>query len=100
MSQSGYTPIQLYRTTTASAAPTSGNLTAGELAININDADMALARSAYEQLNPHPYRTFTDKIHHQNRGRYLITEVKNGKPGVVDEWTISEPIPVEYLVKK
>jgi len=45
-------------------------------------------------------RTFTDKIHHQNRGRYLITEVKNGKPGVVDEWTISEPIPVEYLVKK
>ena len=42
MSQSGYTPIQLYRTTTASAAPTSGNLTAGELAININDADMAL----------------------------------------------------------
>jgi len=28
----------------------------------INDADMALARSAYEQLNPHPYRTFTDKI--------------------------------------
>jgi hypothetical protein len=30
----------------------------------------------------------------------LITEVKNGKPGVVDEWTISEAIPVEYLMKK
>ncbi|MBS0344802.1 MAG: alpha/beta hydrolase, partial [Proteobacteria bacterium] len=28
----------------------------------INDADLALATSAYEQLNPHPYRTFTDKI--------------------------------------
>ncbi|MGB3068026.1 MAG: alpha/beta hydrolase [Ottowia sp.] len=26
----------------------------------INDADMALARSSYEQLNPHPYRTFTE----------------------------------------
>lgn len=28
----------------------------------INDADFALAKSAYEQLNPHPYATFTDKI--------------------------------------
>lgn len=28
----------------------------------INDADLALATSAYERLNPHPYRTFTDKI--------------------------------------
>jgi hypothetical protein len=37
MSQSGYTPIQLYRTTTAAAAPTAGNLAAGELAINLTD---------------------------------------------------------------
>lgn len=28
----------------------------------INDADIALARSSYDKLNPHPYRTFTDKI--------------------------------------
>jgi len=42
MSQTGYTPIQLYRTTTAAAAPLAANLNAGELAININDADMAL----------------------------------------------------------
>ena len=28
----------------------------------INDADLALATSAFEQLNPHPYKTFTDKI--------------------------------------
>jgi pimeloyl-ACP methyl ester carboxylesterase len=28
----------------------------------INDADFELAKSAYEQLNPHPYKTFTDKI--------------------------------------
>jgi Head domain of trimeric autotransporter adhesin len=42
MSQTGYTPIQLYRTTTSGAAPVSGNLNPGELAININDADMAL----------------------------------------------------------
>ena len=42
MSQTGYTPIQLYRTTTAGAAPSAANLSAGELAINVNDADMAL----------------------------------------------------------
>jgi hypothetical protein len=42
MSQTGYTPIQLYRTTTSGAAPDAANLNAGELAININDADMAL----------------------------------------------------------
>ena len=28
----------------------------------INDADLALATSAYERLNPQPYKTFTDKI--------------------------------------
>jgi hypothetical protein len=42
MAQPGYTPIQLYRTTTLGAAPTAGNLTPGELAININNSDMAL----------------------------------------------------------
>ncbi|MDA9930172.1 alpha/beta hydrolase [Alphaproteobacteria bacterium] len=28
----------------------------------INDADMALAKAAYDKLNPHPYKTFTDAI--------------------------------------
>ena len=42
MPQSGYTPIQLYRSTTASAVPSAANLNQGELALNINDADMAL----------------------------------------------------------
>jgi pimeloyl-ACP methyl ester carboxylesterase len=28
----------------------------------INDADLVLAKSAYGVLNPHPYKTFTDKI--------------------------------------
>ncbi|MGR3803370.1 MAG: hypothetical protein ACU0AY_07830 [Marinibacterium profundimaris] len=28
----------------------------------INDGDATLAQSAYERLNPQPYRTFTDKI--------------------------------------
>ena len=37
MSQVGFTPIQLYRSSTAAAVPTAGNLVAGELAINTTD---------------------------------------------------------------
>jgi hypothetical protein len=37
MAQTGFTPIQLYRTSTASATPTAGNLADGELAINLTD---------------------------------------------------------------
>lgn len=44
-------------------------------------------------------RTFTNEIHHQNRSRYVIVEVDDGKPGVIDEWTISEPIPLDYLLQ-
>lgn len=42
MSATNYTPVQLYRSTTASQVPLAANLAAGELAININDADMAI----------------------------------------------------------
>jgi hypothetical protein len=42
MAQAGYTPISLYHTTTAAAVPTNTNLVNGELALNINSADMAL----------------------------------------------------------
>lgn len=37
MAQTGYTPIQLYNSTTASATPSTSNLANGELAINITD---------------------------------------------------------------
>lgn len=37
MAQSGYTPIQLYRSATPSATPSAGNLADGELAINTAD---------------------------------------------------------------
>lgn len=40
MAQTGYTPIQLYRTTTASAVPAAGNLSDGELAINVTDGKL------------------------------------------------------------
>ena len=37
MAQTNYTPISLYYSTTAAAVPTSGNLVAGELALNTTD---------------------------------------------------------------
>lgn len=37
MAQVGFTPISLYHTTTAVAVPTTGNLVAGELALNTTD---------------------------------------------------------------
>ena len=40
MAATNYTPIQLYYSTTASAAPTAINLTSGELAINITDGKL------------------------------------------------------------
>jgi len=40
MAATNYTPISLYYSTTVSAAPTAGNLTNGELAINITDGKL------------------------------------------------------------
>lgn len=40
MAAPGFTPIQLYYSSTAAAVPTSGNLTSGELAINITDGKL------------------------------------------------------------
>lgn len=40
MAQAGYTPIQLYSSSTPAAVPTAGNLATGELAINIADGKL------------------------------------------------------------
>jgi hypothetical protein len=40
MAQTNYTPIQLYRSTTAAAVPSAGNMAAGELAINTTDGKL------------------------------------------------------------
>lgn len=42
MAQPGFTPIQLYRSTTPGVAPSAANLLPGELGFNISDGDMAL----------------------------------------------------------
>lgn len=40
MAQAGYTPIQLYHSTTPSSTPTAGNLASGELALNTADGKL------------------------------------------------------------
>ena len=46
MAQSGYTPIQLYYSTTAAAVPVNTNLDNGELAINIQDEKLYFKNAA------------------------------------------------------
>jgi subtilisin family serine protease len=46
MAQSGFTPISLYYSTTASTVPTAGNLVAGELAINTADGKLYFKNSS------------------------------------------------------
>jgi hypothetical protein len=46
MAASGFTPIQLYRTTTASAIPLAADLAAGELAINTTDEKLYFKNAA------------------------------------------------------
>lgn len=46
MAQAGYTPIQLYYSTTAAAQPSAGNLVDGELALNINDMKLYAKNSS------------------------------------------------------
>ena len=46
MAQSGYTPLSLYYSATASTAPLAANLVAGELALNTNDGKLYYKDSA------------------------------------------------------
>jgi hypothetical protein len=46
MSASGFTPIQLFRTSTASAIPSAGTLADGELAINLTDERLYFKNAA------------------------------------------------------
>ena len=46
MAASGFTPIQLYRTTTAAAVPLAADLAAGELAINTTDETLYFKNAA------------------------------------------------------
>jgi spore coat protein U-like protein len=46
MAQTGYTPIQLYHSTTSGVAPSASNLVAGELGLNISDMKLYCENSS------------------------------------------------------
>lgn len=43
-------------------------------------------------------RTFTGDLHHQNSAQMQIIEITAGTPAVVDNWTISEAVPLNVLL--
>lgn len=45
-------------------------------------------------------RTFTPDVHTQLQVPFLITEVDGGKSRVVDQFTLSKPIPLDVLLKR
>ena len=65
------------------------------------DADKVVAELEKMKNEPTLFgpRTFTPELHHQNTAKYLIAETTKGKPHVIDSWTISEPIPLDALMK-
>lgn len=59
--------------------------------------DAAAMTAALESFHDEPTllgeRTFTSKIHNQTRPPFLITEVKDGKSAVIDQWRLKEELP-------
>lgn len=45
-------------------------------------------------------RSFTSELHHQDTALMQIIEITDGKPARVDEWTISQPVPLNVLMGK
>lgn len=45
-------------------------------------------------------RSFSGELHHQNTALMQIIEITGGKPARVDEWRISEPVPMDVLIAK
>ena len=69
-----------------------------------NTVDATAVVAELEKMRNEPTifgtRTFTKELHHQNQARMLISEIKGGKPGIVDSWTISKPVDLDFLLKK
>jgi branched-chain amino acid transport system substrate-binding protein len=82
----GYVMIDVW----AKAVERSGTTEAGAVV-----AELEKMRGEPTLFGP---RTFTSELHHHNQARYHIVKVDDGKPGVIDSWTIAEPVPMEALL--
>jgi hypothetical protein len=83
MAQSGFTPIQLYYSNTASAAPIPGNLANGELAINITDGKL------YYKDNLGAIQTIADKAYSTR-----VTTISFGLTGLTPSTATSGAVTV------
>ena len=45
-------------------------------------------------------RSFSGELHHQNTALMQVVEITDGKPARVDEWQISQPVPLDVLMGK
>lgn len=65
--------------------------------------DGAAVTAELEKMQDEPTvfgpRSFTADLHHQNVAEMQIVEISNGKPIVTDSWTISQPVPLDVLLK-
>ncbi|GGO50462.1 amino acid/amide ABC transporter substrate-binding protein, HAAT family [Roseovarius pacificus] len=66
--------------------------------------DGAAVTAELEKMRDEPTafgpRTFTPELHHQNYAQMQIVEITAAKPAVTDSWTISEPVPLDVLLKR
>lgn len=64
--------------------------------------DGAAVTAELEKMKDEPTtfgpRSFSDELHHQNSAEMQIVEISDGKPAVVDQWTISQPVPLTALL--
>lgn len=84
MAATGYTPIQLYNTTTASAQPVVGNMAAGELALNITDGKLY-----YKDTN-----TNTIKLLASNAATTNVSTINFGTTGLTPSTATSGAVTV------
>ena len=64
--------------------------------------DAAAVTAQLEAMQDEPTafgpRSFASDLHHQNTALMQIIEITDGTPARVDEWTISEPVPLSVLL--
>lgn len=64
--------------------------------------DGAAVTAELEKMNDEPTafgpRSFSSELHHQNTALMQIIEIDGGKPARIDEWRISQPVPLDVLM--
>lgn len=97
--------------TATGAGPSSTYVYPGYLLIDLwakaveraGTVDASAVTAELEKMTDEPTtfgpRSFSNEIHHQNSAEMQIIEITHGNPGVIDSWTISEPVPLDVLLK-